>query len=110
MAGSPLEKDDEDAKDERALGHVLGMAVKSPKTWGLISALLLGGGTWREFTRNTPEPVEAFSPAEMRQMMKAEIAPLRAGIEELAKAESPKVQVAVLTAMMKAERRNAEGQ
>lgn len=52
--------------------------------------------------------VEAFSAQEMRELLRKEIAPLRAGIEELAKSQSLETQNRVLRAMMRAERRSEE--
>lgn len=104
---SPLEKDEE-VKDEQAIGRVLLLAFKHPRTWMVIAGLLGGVSILRETTRPDGENVDTFSPGEMRELMRKEISPLRAGIEELAKAQSPRVQVAVLSAMLKAERRNAE--
>lgn len=53
----------------------------------------------------TPAEVEAFTADEMRGILRKEILPLRAGIEELAKATSLETQVRVLQAMSRAERR-----
>lgn len=65
-------------------------------------------GVWG-WARSTPvEPVEAFTPQEMRELLRKEISPLRAGIEELAKSQSLETQNKVLRAMMRAERRAEE--
>lgn len=102
---SPLDKDEE--KDEQAVGHTVILALKSPKVLAFLGLLAFGG--WREYTRHDAPPVEAFTADEMRSIVRKEIAPLRAGIEELAKAESAGVQVKVLQAMIRAERRQSDG-
>lgn len=109
MGGSPLDKDDaEEVKRERAYGRVLLDLVKHPAVfWPLLGGAIASG--WVRETSQAPEE-QYWEKAEIRQIMRSEIAPLRAGIEELAKAQSPRIQVSVLQAMLKAERRNAEAQ
>lgn len=115
MTTGPLEKEEE--KDEQAVGRTVMLAwhglLKSPKAWALLALLLGGGGVYREFTRE-PKPVaDAFTKDELqqivRQEIKREVSPVRAGLEELAKATSAQVQVRVLSAMIRAERRATEG-
>lgn len=103
---APLEKEEEEVKTERALGRI-GLAIfKHPAVfWPLLGGAIASG-----WVRETPksEVMDSFSTIEMRQILRKEIAPLRAGIEALATAQSDRVQVRVLQAMLKAEKNNRE--
>ena len=116
MTTGPLEHDEE--RDEQAVGRTVMLAwhglIKSPKAWALLAVLLGSGFGYREVTRDKQPDQDSFTKDELqaviRQEIKREVSPVRAGIEELAKATSAQVQVRVLQAMIWAERRATEVQ
>jgi hypothetical protein len=108
MLGSPLEKDDEEAQAKNGLWALAKYIFKHPATWPVILGAAAAAG-WMRPTQPKADDVY-WDKTELREIMRSEIAPVRAGMEELAKAQSPRVQVSVLQAMMKADRKNQEVQ
>lgn len=73
-------------------------AVRNWKDIALICGVMgIGVGYMRQ-----PEPVDSFSKQELRQVIRAEVDPIRAGLEALAKTQKPETRIAVLEAMASA--------
>lgn len=86
------------------LGGVLDGLSKHWKNLVLIVAVVTGGYGWMR----PSETVEAFSVAEMRAIVRAEVAPMKAGLEALARKAPLETRLAVLEAMREAEAKNRE--
>ena len=88
--------EDEQTKDEKAIGHVFFLALKDPKIMAIIG--LLGVGGFREATRQQAKP-EYWTKADIRQTIRDEIAPLESGFKAWVKTRPASERSAILQAM-----------
>jgi hypothetical protein len=109
MGNSPLEKDGEEERAKRGFAEFAWYLLTHPKVVRSFILALGGVAAWGWLRPTVPAPEEQYwDKAEFRQIVRAEVAPLSAGIEELAKSQSYRVQRDVLAAMRKAEMANRD--
>lgn len=84
------------------LGGVLDGLTRHWKNLVLIVAVVTGGYGWMRPTTSGP----TFSASEMRAMIRSEMAPVKAGLEALARKAPIETRLAVLEAMREAEAKN----
>ncbi len=100
--GGPLEKDEDEQEAKNGLWAVVKYFLKHPYTLPLVlgSTAALG---WMRPAAQAPEE-QYWTKAELRQIMREELAPSETGIRKLAELSSLETRIAVLEAMDRARR------
>lgn len=100
-------KDDSAEQEGKKVGaFVRGFLEGAIKNWKDIALILGVVGVGYGYVK--PPEVDSFTKQELRQVIRAEVDPIRAGLEALAKTQKPETRIAVLEAMANAKEKYRE--